>query len=105
MVRHAERVPDLPPRPARDEGAAISAISAAGPQVCLSVSGVKALRLFIHPSIIQQEEAMSRTVTLPPGCAGFTMEDGTQYRGREGGASPSPIAMPRSLSGRSADAG
>ena len=27
---------------------------------------------------------MSRTVTLPPGCAGFTMEDGTQYRGREG---------------------
>ena len=29
---------------------------------------------------------MSRTVTLPPGCAGFTMEDGTQYRGREGGS-------------------
>ena len=29
---------------------------------------------------------MSRTVTLPPGCAGFTMQDGTQYRGREGGS-------------------
>jgi len=29
---------------------------------------------------------VSRTVTLPPGCAGFTMQDGTQYRGREGGS-------------------
>lgn len=29
---------------------------------------------------------MSRTVNLPPGCSGFTMQDGTQYRGREGGS-------------------
>ena len=29
---------------------------------------------------------MPRTVNLPPGCAGFSMLDGTQYRGREGGS-------------------
>ena len=28
---------------------------------------------------------VSRQVNLPPGCSGFTMADGTQYKGREGG--------------------
>lgn len=28
---------------------------------------------------------MSLKVTLPPGCSGFSMQDGTEYKGRPGG--------------------
>ena len=45
---------------------------------------------------------MSRTVNLPPGCAGFTMQDGTQYRGREGGSVTVADGHAPSFSGRSA---